>query len=75
MELAGLRRQIQREIAEARTAAAERRRGGDAAQTSYDTFIDKVARPLVKPAVQIRRAEGLSCQAQTPAGHGRLAAR
>ena len=51
MELAELRRQIQREIAQARAAAAERRRGGDAAQASFDTFIENVAQPLVKQAL------------------------
>ena len=73
MEVAELRRQILREITRAQAAAAERRRGGDAAHAAYATFIAEVAGPLVVQAVQILRAERLPYQAQTPADSVRIA--
>lgn len=73
MEVAELRREILREIERARAEAAERRQGSDSAHAAYAQFIVDVAGPLMRQAVGVLRAEGLSFQAQTPAGSARIA--
>lgn len=73
MEVAELRQQVLREIERARLEAAERRKNGDAAHAAYAKFIVEVAGPLVLQTVNILRAEGLTLQAQTPAGAARIA--
>jgi hypothetical protein len=73
MELAELRRQLLREIERAQAEAAARREGSDAAHSAYAKFIVEVAGPLVRQTVSVLRAEGLSFQAQTPAGSARIA--
>ena len=73
MEVAELRQQILREIDRARVDAAERRKNADSAHAAYAKFIVEVAGPLVVQTVNILRAEGLTLQAQTPAGAARIA--
>lgn len=73
MEVAELRQQILREIDRARVEAAERRKNADGAHAAYAKFIVEVAGPLVVQTVNILRAEGLTLQAQTPAGAARIA--
>jgi len=73
MEVAELRQQVLREIERARLEAAERRKNGDSAHAAYATFIVEVAGPLILQTVNILRAEGLTLQAQTPAGAARIA--
>ncbi|MCR4374715.1 MAG: hypothetical protein NUW22_07685 [Acidobacteria bacterium] len=74
MEVAELRQQILREIDRARVEAGERRKNADSAHAAYAKFIVEVAGPLVVQTVNILRAEGLTLQAQTPAGAARIAA-
>lgn len=73
MEVAELRRQLLREIEQARAEAVERRQGSDAAHAAYAHFIVETAGPLVRQTVSVLRAEGLPFQAQTPAGSARIA--
>jgi hypothetical protein len=73
MEVAELRQQILREIDRARVEAVERRKNADSAHAAYAKFIVEVAGPLVVQTVNILRAEGLTLQAQTPAGAARIA--
>jgi hypothetical protein len=73
MEIPEVRRRVRGAIADARTAAQERRTRVDAASREYETFLSDRAVPLFHQVASALVAEGLRFKVFTPAGSVRLA--
>lgn len=73
MEISDIRQRLQQAIARARQSAVDRRTRADAAGIAYETFLTRVARPLVKQVANALTAEGHRFAAFTPASGVRLA--
>ena len=58
---------------QARSNAAARRERSNAAGRDYETFLTKVATPVVQQFANVLSAEGHQFQVETPAGSVRLA--
>lgn len=74
METGELRKLIKRELDKARDDEQARRKAADAARANYHAALANVIGPLLTQAANILRAEGVGCQASTPADSARLVA-
>jgi hypothetical protein len=72
MDVSDLRKRILRALDEARKEASTRRRATDEAAQAYETFLSRVAVPLVRQAAQVLNATGETYAVHTPAGSVRL---
>jgi hypothetical protein len=75
MDVAELRKRIQRALEEARREAATRRSRTDAAVAAYEKFLRSVAVPLFKQTATILNADGGGFEVNTPADGVRLSSR
>lgn len=73
MEISEVRQRLKQTIDRSRRAAAERRKGTDAAATAYENFLERVAMPVFKQFAAALRAERHLFQVFTPGGGLRLA--
>jgi len=67
-----IRKRLRAEIDAARKAAATRRERAAASARAYETFLEKIGVPVFRQIAMSLRAEGVPCEAQTPAGGVRL---
>jgi len=72
MDVSELRKRILRALDDARKAASERRRLVDEAAKDYETFLSKIAIPVLRQAAQVLNATSESFSVHTPAGSARL---
>ena len=72
MHTSDVRRRVHETIERARRRAAERRARGDEASRDFDTFLERVAVPLVRQIANVLRADGYSFTVFTPSGSVRL---
>ena len=73
MDVPEVRRRLRAALANARSAAQERRTRVDAASRAYETFLSQRAIPLFHTLAGALVAEGLRFKVFTPAGSVRLA--
>jgi dipeptidyl aminopeptidase/acylaminoacyl peptidase len=72
IETSELRRRLRTAIEQARSNAAARRARSDAAARDYETFLSRVAIPVVQQFANVLSAEGHHFNVATPAGSVRL---
>jgi hypothetical protein len=72
MDVSELRKRILRALDDARKDAADRRASMDQASQEYRTFLDTVATPLMRQAVDVLRGEKQPFSLQTPAESVRI---
>jgi hypothetical protein len=72
MDVSDLRKRILRALDEARKEASTRRQATDEAAQAYETFLSRVAVPVVRQAAQVLNATGEPYAVHTPAGSVRL---
>ena len=72
IETSELRRRLRTAIEQARSNAAARRARSDAATRDYETFLSRVAIPVVQQFANVLSAEGHHFNVATPAGSVRL---
>src|SRR5919197_151466 len=72
MEISDVRKKVHETIERARRRAAERRAYGDEASRDFETFLERVAVPLVRQVANALKADGYSFTVFTPAGSVKL---
>lgn len=72
MDVSDLRKRILRALEEARTDAAARRATIDEAARAYEGFLENIAVPLARQAVQVLNGSGNPFAVNTPAGTVRI---
>ena len=72
MDVSELRKRIMRALDEARKEAAEQRALKDAAGRDYEQFLENVAVPLIRQAVNVLKIEGHLFPVHAPAGAVRM---
>lgn len=73
MDVSELRKRILRALDDARNDAAMRRTTVDEAGKAYETFLENIAIPLSRQAVQVLNGSGNPFAVNTPAGTVRVA--
>ena len=71
-DVAAVRKRVKAAIDQARRDQAERRERVAEAQTSYETFLQTAAIPMVRMIANVMKSEGLNFEVMTPAGEVRL---
>ena len=74
MDVSDLRKRILRALDDGRKDAHTRRTTVDAARGDFATFLENIAVPLLRQAVDVLRSEGMLFSVHTPAESARLAA-
>jgi hypothetical protein len=72
MEIADVRKHVKAAMERARRTASDRRARADEAARAYETFLERVAVPLVRQVENVLRAEGYPFKTNTPGGSVRL---
>jgi hypothetical protein len=72
MEISEVRKRLTQAMERAKRHAAERRARSDEAGRAFETFLDTIAVPLFRQAVNVLRAEGYPFSLFTPSGSVRL---
>ncbi|MCC7125914.1 MAG: hypothetical protein IT178_13765 [Acidobacteria bacterium] len=72
MEVAQLRKRIQKAIEQARRESADRRTRVQEAQRAYDEFLETQAVPAFRTVANVLKSEGLHWEVMTPSGEVRL---
>lgn len=72
MDVSDLRKRILRALEDARTDAAARRTTIDEATRAYEGFLENIAVPLARQAVQVLNGSGNPFAVNTPAGTVRI---
>jgi hypothetical protein len=73
LEISEMRKRLRAAIEQSRRAAAARRMAVDEATAAYETFLTRMAEPLVQMLANALRAEGYPFTVFTPKGGLRLA--
>jgi len=74
LDVSDLRKRILRALDEGRKDALSRRSSVDAARGDFATFLENIAVPMLRQAVDVLRSERLLFSVHTPADSARLAA-
>jgi len=74
VDVSDLRKRILRALDDGRKDAHTRRTTVDAARGDFATFLENIAVPLLRQAVDVLRSEGMLFSVHTPAESARLAA-
>lgn len=72
MEISEVRKLLHETIDRAKRQAAARRARGDEAARAFETFLERIAVPLVRQLVNVLRADGYPFSLFTPSGSVRL---
>src|SRR5262245_35154317 len=72
MEISEVRNRLHQAIVRAKRNASERRARTDAASRTFETFLNRIAIPLIRQVSNVLRADGYLYSVSTPSGSVRM---